>query len=72
MADTLAATLIVPMLQRDPVTAAVPLTHLSLLVTINLAGIAGLLVAGGDWPICSAGGACWPPAWPCSPQVARR
>uniref|UniRef100_UPI003F4906CB MFS transporter n=1 Tax=Nonomuraea sp. CA-252377 TaxID=3240003 RepID=UPI003F4906CB len=47
MADTLAATLIVPVLQHDPVTAAVPLTQLSLLVTINLAGIAGLLVAGG-------------------------
>ncbi|AQZ63048.1 Drug resistance transporter EmrB/QacA subfamily [[Actinomadura] parvosata subsp. kistnae] len=47
MADTLAATLMLPMLGRDRVVADVPLAQLSLLATINLAAIAGLLAAGG-------------------------
>ncbi|MEV1002667.1 MFS transporter [Nonomuraea sp. NPDC050202] len=47
MADTLAATLVLPVLSRDPIAVRVPLPHLGLLTTINLAAIAGLLVAGG-------------------------
>ncbi|MEV4477902.1 MFS transporter [Nonomuraea sp. NPDC049504] len=47
MADTVATTLAMPILSRDPVVRAVPLSELNLMTTANLATIAALLVSGG-------------------------
>ncbi|PRX46329.1 DHA2 family methylenomycin A resistance protein-like MFS transporter [Nonomuraea fuscirosea] len=47
MADTLASTLLLPMLGHDPVTKGVPVAHVSLLTTAYLAAIAALLTPAG-------------------------
>ncbi|WP_181448779.1 MFS transporter [Nonomuraea aridisoli] len=47
MADTMASTLVLPLLGRDPITQAVPLSQVSLLTTAYLAAIAALLTPAG-------------------------
>ncbi|MDP4511829.1 MFS transporter [Nonomuraea turcica] len=47
MADTLASTLVLPLLGQDPITRGVPLAQLSLLTTAYLAAIAALLTPAG-------------------------
>lgn len=47
MADTLASTLLLPMLGHDPIAEGVPVAHVSLLTTAYLAAIAALLIPAG-------------------------
>jgi hypothetical protein len=52
-----------PSIQRE---LGMPAAELQWIVTGYTLAFGSLLLAAAAWRTCSAGGRCWPSAWPCS------